>query len=125
MPTKQETFDTVVAHLRKQGTRSLNHNDEEMNGVVGCAYRGLEGRMCAAGCLIPDLWYAPIMEGKRCGHGLVGQAMRVLGHDIQLVSRLQSIHDTKPVSTWEQAFATTADLNGIVYTPPTKEPISA
>lgn len=54
--TPQEIFDFVIAHLAKQGSQSANSE-----GV--CSYRGLNNTMCAIGCLIPDEFYDPSMEG--------------------------------------------------------------
>ena len=54
--TQQEIFDTVLAHLRKQGKAS-------MSGADSCRYRGPDGTACAVGCLIPDELYDPLIEG--------------------------------------------------------------
>ena len=63
--TGQEIFDSVLAHLRKQGDASLNASGK-------CAYRGEGGTACAVGCLIPDELYDPRIEscttrGSRVG----------------------------------------------------------
>jgi hypothetical protein len=55
MKTDQEIFDTVAKHLLAQGERAITENG-------ACAYRGVEGRKCAIGCLIPDEVYDPNME---------------------------------------------------------------
>ncbi len=57
--TPQEIFDKVVNHLRAQGAKS--EMDHPVAGLM-CAYRGIQGRMCAVGCLIPDADYLPTME---------------------------------------------------------------
>ena len=64
--TQQEIFDTVLAHLRKQGEAAVN-------GAGGCMYRGLGGTACAVGCLIPDELYDPLIEN-------VGSTQIMEGH---------------------------------------------
>lgn len=54
--TGQEIFDTVARHLFKQGHQAIG--DDGM-----CAYRGIGGDKCAVGCLIPDEFYDPFIEG--------------------------------------------------------------
>jgi hypothetical protein len=55
--TTQELFDYVTSFLLKQG--------EQSRGLGGeCAYRGRDGLMCAVGCVIPDEFYSPSMEGE-------------------------------------------------------------
>ena len=58
--TQQEIFDTVLAHLRKQGKASVS----DMNL---CQYRGPDGTSCAVGCLIPDELYDPLIENVSSG----------------------------------------------------------
>lgn len=52
--TQQEIFDTVLAHLRKQGKAS--------SAGGACMYRGPGGTACAVGCLIPDELYDSLIE---------------------------------------------------------------
>ena len=59
---KKEIFDYVVTHLKNQKSQSMGSiyfadSDE-------CAYRGLDNKMCAVGCLIADDEYESSMEGK-------------------------------------------------------------
>jgi hypothetical protein len=51
--SKQEIFDTVVTHLRKQNTQS---------GKGGNCFYRLGELKCAVGCLISDEDYSPDME---------------------------------------------------------------
>jgi hypothetical protein len=110
MPTKQETFDTVVRHLKKQGKPAIQ--------CGSCRYRTVDGLMCAAGVLIPEGRYRANLEG--CSLGDVGacngslafdldnyddcdeeyEAQKELlgiledeGHDVYLVTALQWVHD--------------------------------
>lgn len=101
MPTMQETFDTVVAHLRKQGKKSLGSDGK-------CAYRGKFGRMCAAGCLIPDRLYSRSLENTSVSFmrsNPVTELFKKLGHDISLVMALQYVHDNNHARTWEKKLA--------------------
>lgn len=104
MISNQEQYDRVVNHLREQGCKSY-HPDQPGR----CMYRGDRGRKCAAGVLIPDDLYNPMMEG----HG-IEQLVRIglplaeyftkEGIDIKLLKELQYIHDECPVEEWEEAF---------------------
>ena len=58
---QQEIFDKVATHLIAQGKQSLGARPVFI-GDAGCAYRGADGTMCAAGCLIPDDEYRPEFE---------------------------------------------------------------
>lgn len=56
--TEQEIFNQVYLGLKSQGFEtSLSDN-------YVCAYKGTDGRKCAAGWLIPEGSYNPIIEGK-------------------------------------------------------------
>src|SRR5437899_3188379 len=122
MPTNQETFNTVVEHLRRQGRQSIRGHS--------CLYRGPEGTKCAAGWLIPDDLYQPEMEGTLVGAGAgrngderpetlnaVSRVLRELGHDLELVRHLQSIHDVGTPDEWERRFCDLAQTFNVVYTP--------
>lgn len=56
LPSAQEIFNKVVAHLLKQGRPAREENR--------CRYRTTDGLSCAVGCLIPDELYSPSFEGK-------------------------------------------------------------
>lgn len=109
MPTKQETFDTVVAHLRKQGQKSL------YNGR--CRYRTPDGLKCAVGCLIPDSEYDEGLEG---GYRMTGAHNLIvsLGHDADFAEELQIAHDNIEINKWEESFRGIASDFGLTYTPP-------
>lgn len=98
--TPQEIFDTVVAHLRRQGRRAVT-------GVYnGCAYRTSDGLRCAVGCLISDELYKPEMEGVAVGN-LVEDFPDLPGwmrEHADLLSELQGFHDN-PTSWAEQGFS--------------------
>ena len=56
--TRQQVFDFVVSHMKRQGRKSL---DESHPVDRMCMYRHGELK-CAAGCLIDDEDYDPSME---------------------------------------------------------------
>ena len=95
----------VSKHLLKQGKRS-----EDGTGVAGnnCVYRSSDGLMCAVGCLIPDDEYYSGLEGQDVNRGMVLDTLRgVIGtrwssswRKINLLERLQFIHDQVPVENW-------------------------
>jgi hypothetical protein len=95
----------VSKHLLKQGKRS-----EDGTGVAGnnCVYRSSDGLMCAVGCLIPDDEYYSGIEGQDVNKGMVldtlrdviGTCWRTKTRKIDLLERLQCIHDQVPVENW-------------------------
>ncbi len=87
--TKQETFNKVVKHLRRQKTQALQ------NDGFGCAYRGDDGKKCAVGCLIPDSLYVPWMEGNEAGEQRMRALLQLLEIDVQLANDLQKVHDNQ------------------------------
>ena len=90
----QEAFDAVVAHLRKQNSRSIMDYQK-------CAYRGREGKKCAVGALILDEHYSPELEGMAATKVEVLAALQASGVDTSgdtpyMLKRMQSIHDSIP-----------------------------
>src|ERR1700690_1772536 len=93
----QELFDTVVAHLRQQNAQSLKHG--------ACAYRGDDGKKCAAGCLIPDEEYNPTMEGWNVTiNSSILNLLGDNGENMRLLLQLQHVHDMQDVEEWEACF---------------------
>ena len=131
--TKQEIFDTVLTHLRKQGGPSWSAGD-------GCRYRGLDGTSCAVGCLIPDELYDPLIEGVEVGlifeavvpYHLLNRAQELLPiygrianhlgaeHSL-LLHELQEAHDialfSSGLAAWEEEMRRIARDFGLQYTP--------
>lgn len=60
--TAQQVFTQVATHLLTQKERSFVIDDR---GEELCAYRGDNGLKCAAGCLISNDEYNPIMDGLK------------------------------------------------------------
>lgn len=110
--TKQEAFDKVLAHLRKQGKAAVSVEGD-------CVYRAPDGCMCAAGCLIPDNLYSPEFEGT-CVSGLGIFATHSLS---DFLDRLQEAHDEDlrlyGTEVWEDKMESIADEFNLTYTPPT------
>jgi hypothetical protein len=114
MPTKQETFDMIVTHLRQQGYAAKDQHNH-------CAYRGKNGSKCAAGCLIEDDEYHISYEGPLSIEDeltKVGSLIASKGHDIDLVTDLQRIHDYRDVDVWEVEFKVLAQKYCLIYTQP-------
>ena len=84
--TSQEVFTQVKDHLIKQGERSLLPTCDD-----NCAYRGANGKQCAAGCLMTDKEASTITEGKNWDSLVQMGKVRHFHH--ALISDLQRIHD--------------------------------
>jgi hypothetical protein len=97
--TAQQVFDQVVDHLRKQGVQSKNHT------TGFCLYR-YGALKCAAGCLIADDEYTPMMDG---GDGGTWSFLTIAikgfptAH-VELIQALQRLHDSVNPEYWEEAF---------------------
>lgn len=126
MPSKQETFDKVLAHSRtmtKKSVGSFRRTDDGPLETI-CAYRSPDGLQCFAGCLIPDDQYVPEMETTvpmiHAGNKgtLTGECLLKLGYDLAFVRRLQNIHDHREMDRWEEGFEEVAKYtDGVTYTP--------
>ena len=132
--TAQEIFDTVLAHLRKQGEAAKSYEGE-------CVYRGPDGTSCAVGCLIPDELYDPLIEGLSAYEIMTGsrpqhdqcewaEAMALVTTRIAkhigvehspLLEELQIAHDShlagKGITAWECKMQATAENFDLAYTP--------
>ena len=96
--SREEIFDYVESHLKKQGYRSMLSADFNT-----CAYRGEDDTMCAVGCLIADDEYNPDMENdsimELAGLLNTGAPFRVPALPERLISHvgmltdLQDLHD--------------------------------
>ena len=119
----QEVYDFIVAHLMKQGKRSVNETGT-------CVYRGPKGLMCAVGCLIPDEDYRIDFEGaisrtvieRMVGFvalvGFVAYGNEPDKHMVEmdnLLRTMQMIHDSREVDDWEESFRRCAHQFKIEY----------
>lgn len=125
MIPKQQTFDTVVAHLRRQNAQSMLGES--------CAYRGDGGLKCAVGCLIPDDRYTTDIEYgipawdpqdvPKAPSLAVAALLRDLGHDLELCRQLQMVHDNDivyPNGEYEIRLEEIAEMHGLLYSAPEK-----
>lgn len=88
--TAQQVFDQVVAHMIKQGERSIHLGSM-------CLYRSPTGLKCAAGCLIADDEYQDYFDDG-CDKGGGNWSNMVFNqsapdHHKNLIITLQSAHD--------------------------------
>jgi hypothetical protein len=95
--TNQEIFDKVVRHLAAQGGKSM----------LGprCRYRADGGKKCAIGCLIPDDYYEPEMEGLSVAMRRVRRGLKDLleldgdnDERLDILRSLQLCHDNARVN---------------------------
>lgn len=100
--TNQELFDTVAAHLLRQGRRAITADG------YNCRYRTEPDEdgvvlKCAIGCLIPDELYRPGFEGCPLNVGNISEAAGLQQHQISLGLLLQTLHDggASP-TTWRE-----------------------
>lgn len=99
VPSDQEVFDKVAAHLLKQGERCYDPYKEP-----DCRYRNGELK-CAIGCLIPSNRYSENMEDGSGPKELLNtyeNMNKFLGENICLLDSLQHIHDCLPVNEWRK-----------------------
>jgi hypothetical protein len=94
---QQEIFDKVASHLITQGVQAVRNR---WVGYPSCAYRGDNGTMCAAGCLIPDEEYNPEFEGLPWMDVRpdIPSLASLTDKDHDLISSLQYVHDND--SSW-------------------------
>ena len=96
----QEIFDTVATHLFTQGVQAKKYNMDDVLAV--CQYRGPNHTKCAVGCLLPDEFYFPDMEGETIS-GLFSENKWVLPDffkpNLDLLRDLQEVHDAD--RNWE------------------------
>lgn len=122
----QQLYDDICSHLDRQGCQSLGSGGSL---VPACMYRGVEGRKCAVGGILPDQYYTPNMEGMGAEE-LLGEYPELveyirehyhLGGGIEevedLLLRTQRVHDEFLVETWAVQFERAAiDFNLTPYT---------
>lgn len=119
---RQEIFDTVVAHLRKQNRHASSFKRECLGFLTTeCLYRTPEGLKCAVGCLIPEDKYTLAIEGKtvfqifKYHPGLLPIALE---GEIPFLTDLQSVHDQHEIPFWEGQLERTADRWNLEYRAP-------
>lgn len=108
----QEVFDYIANHLLKQAKVSV------YGGL--CRYVGKEGLRCAAGCLFTEeqyryscINYPDGVEG-RSWYKLVEDRV-VPGTHCDLITSLQTIHDSYQPRWWKQNLSHLAKANGLSW----------
>jgi len=119
----QSLFNTVSSHLLTQNAKSVDHEFESDSGSAGCAYRGENGLQCAAGCLIPDEAYNFDMEGETALSVFKGYSSKLPKDiwnwpNIELIGKLQEIHDHTQVSDWPRRLTKLAKEYDLVFIHP-------
>jgi hypothetical protein len=85
-------FEKIKTHLLTQNEKSV---DED--GI--CMYRGLNGLMCAAGCLIPDSEYNPADE-ETSSSDIDFFRSTFNDDENELIKAFQMLHDRYVPSEW-------------------------
>lgn len=111
--TPQEVFDQVATHLLWQNQKAKKED------TGGCQYRGMNGTMCAAGCLIGDGEYNPDWEvfASAIGGGwrtLVNQGI-VPSYHKELIGSLQGVHDGYDPCLWKEKLVQVASQYDLVW----------
>jgi hypothetical protein len=108
--TEQEVFDIVANHLLTQNRQSLVYDDfvDET-----CAYRGRYNTKCAAGILIPDEYYTQELEGN--GWKKLVENSLVPPNFMDLIAKLQSIHDLHEPKYWKQKLRDLASKHNLEW----------
>ena len=110
---KQEMFNLIFCQALKQGERSLrNLQDDPLQGNSdSCAYRGLNGKRCFIGFIIPDELYSPAYEKHSVCElfEMSGELSDLLTPSdmstydaVNFLSQLQGIHDSTSPEIWEE-----------------------
>lgn len=89
-----EIFNKIRNHL-------LTQNEKSSNGEV-CLYRDL-----VVGCLIPDEYYNPDLEGEVITGEVMGEVFEKVGvptdsNTLYMLLDLLQIHDTHSPDQWEE-----------------------
>lgn len=99
--TRQETFNKAYLFILKQGKQGKQGKQSKIEDEY--QYRGPDGLMCAAGCLIDDAHYQKYFEGNALDQDSDPQAWEGIGlalvlsgvdnEDLHMVRDLQIVHD--------------------------------
>ena len=110
--TAQEIFDKAAVGLLTQKAKSYLVNPDGHESMV-CAYRGANGKKCAAGFCIEDSLYTESME-KNTITGVIQQfGLKELAVHEVLLSTLQSIHDGVSIDNWKAELLHLAKTKGL------------
>jgi hypothetical protein len=112
----QHVFDHVLKHLLTQMKRSANHLNDG-TGIIHCLYRGPDNTSCAVGCLIADRQYNAIYEQSSIDKLQYSSKEFVVNDGIilDLLRRLQCIHDTIEPENWKESLETLAEEYDLIW----------
>lgn len=108
--TTQKAFEISARHLLAQGVKSVlitTHHDSH-------AYRGLEGRRCAIGALIPNRSYRRTMVRKLVAR-LQEEYGLFPGIRLAVLEDLQEIHDLFEPDVWRERLRYVAVKHGLIW----------
>jgi hypothetical protein len=109
--TPQQVFDQVVNHLRHQGIAAMEKTK--------CVYRTSNNLLsCAAGCLMSDEEYRDLNSKHRTWF-ILKDNREVPDAHWELISNLQSVHDSHKIDHWEYQFKLVASKFELEYKPKT------
>lgn len=111
----QEIYDKVAVHLLTQNAKSKRPRAGHPDAPPVCAYRGAEGRCCAAGCLLT------LEEAEKADHldeGVWGAVIQVMdlsrfANHTTLIEELQGVHDENEVEQWGVELAKLAEKHNL------------
>lgn len=69
-----------------------------------CQYRGLRGKKCAVGWLIPDNKYNKSLEGRSAAEDEILEACGLSDEWVPFLADMQYIHDKIHPNRWKKAF---------------------
>lgn len=107
---QQEIFEEIVTFLLNQNRKSIKLDSYDRK----CLYRGDENTACAVGCLIRDDEYKKEMDDSQFTsiYFLITLKLlpkRLIPH-IDLLTEIQSIHDSTEPFEWRDKFIEIADI---------------
>ena len=120
MINRQQIYNTVRDHLLSQGQRAL----EVVGGRNTCRYRTVKNGQilkCAIGCLIDDVYYSELLEGRTIRSesvqgavaASIGVALKEIYAEHSFLGGLQRIHDELPLYLWKQELVNLANRYNI------------
>ena len=110
--TAQEIFDKAAVGLLTQKAKSYLVNPDGHESMV-CAYRGANGKKCAAGFCIDDHTYIGNMEKRSINKVIEIFELRNLIEHLDLLAPLQSIHDQVSIDNWKAELLHLAKTKGL------------
>ena len=103
----QQAFDKMVTHLFTQKVQAL-----DTNGT--CQYKVDNGLKCAVGALISDADYNEEFEGSPV-HDIIYNIPDLVHLDIDILTRVQCIHDEFAPKHWFRELSNTCALFNLDY----------